>query len=336
MEKELEQLREQVLAELKKAKDAGTVEQLENKYLGRKGKLTQVMKGVKQLSPEQKPKVGKKVNEVKQILEAAVVKAKEQYGEPTKAKSNIDYTLPGKKVEVGGLHPISIVQRQMEEIFSSMGFIIADGPELESDFYNFEALNIPKTHPSRDLQDTFYIDDHTVLRTHTTPNDVRLMRQYGAPLRAITPGRVYRYEATDASHDSHFYQIDGVMVGENITVGNLIAMVDTFLKAIFGQEFKTRVRPGYFPFTEPSLEVDLSCWVCAGKGCRTCGQTGWVEFMGSGLLHPHVLRAGKVDPEKYNAWAFGFGLSRLTMMKYGIDDVRLLMSSDLRFLKQFN
>jgi len=236
------------------------------------------------------------------------------------------------------LHPISKIQEEVEDIFISMGFMVLDGPELESDYYNFEALNFPKDHPARDIQDTFYItpeQNNLVLRTHTSSVQVRAMEKYGVPLRAIVPGRVFRYEATDASHDTTFYQVEGFMIDKDVNLAHLKAVVKGFLDKIFHKKIKLRFRPGYFPFTEPSLELDLSCLVCGGKGCRVCKWSGWVEFMGAGMIHPNVLKNGGIDPNKYSSFAFGFSLDRLTMMKYRIDDIRWFHSGDLRFLEQF-
>jgi phenylalanyl-tRNA synthetase alpha chain len=273
-----------------------------------------------------------------------------------------DLTYPGKSNEIGHIHPLSQVQFEVENIFSDMGFAIMDGPEVESEYYNFEGLNIPADHPARDMQDTFFLKDKAekkhgrlVLRTHTSPVQIRTMEKYGAPLRVIMPGRVFRYEATDASHDTTFYQVEGLLIDKHISLAHLKGVMEEFLTRLFGQpnarregeeglglvgpnptaKIKVRFRPGYFPFVEPGIELDFSCLLCEGKGCSVCKRTGWLEFMGAGMVHPNVLKAGGIDPKEYQGWAFGFGLTRLVMMRYGIDDIRLLQSGDLRFLRQF-
>jgi phenylalanyl-tRNA synthetase alpha chain len=257
----------------------------------------------------------------------------------TKLNNNIifDPTLPGEKIESGHLHPLTLVMRDLEKVFKSMGFMILEGPELESDYYNFEALNIPKTHPARDMQDTFYIDGHPdlVMRTQTSNMQVRAMEKYGAPLRCAVIGATYRNEATDMSHEHSFHQIEGLMVDEKISLANLKAVLEEMLSGIYQQDVRVRIRPGYFPFVEPGLEVDMSCTFCKGKGCSVCKKTGWVEMLGAGLVHPNVLKHGGIDPKKYQGFAFGTGIERLTMLKYGINDIRLFHSGDLHFLKQF-
>jgi len=256
--------------------------------------------------------------------------------------NNFDPTLPGEKINSGHLHPLTLVRRDLEKVFSSMGFMVLEGPELESDYYNFEALNIPSTHPARDMQDTFFIDKKNkneefdlVMRTQTSPMQVRAMKEHGAPLRAVVVGRTYRNEATDASHEHSFHQIEGLMIDEEISLANLKAVLQEMLSGIYQQEIKVRIRPGYFPFVEPGLEVDMSCTFCKGKGCSICKKTGWVEMLGAGLVHPNVLKAGGIDPKKYQGFAFGMGIERMAMLKYGINDIRLFHSGDLHFLKQF-
>ena len=259
----------------------------------------------------------------------------------TKAKLSFDPTLPGERASTGKLHPVTQLRYQVEDIFRSLGFGVLDGPELETDWYNFTALNIPDWHPARDIQDTFYIKskgkriDKLLLRTQTSPVQIRAMEEYGAPLRVIVPGKVFRNEATDASHETNFWQVEGLMVDENISVANLKAVMEAVIHKLLGPKTKVRWRPGYFPFVEPGLEMDIECLLCRGKGCNVCKQTGWLEFMGAGLVHPNVLKAGKINPNKYSGFAFGFGLTRLAMLKWGINDIRLFMSGDLRFLKQF-
>jgi len=340
MLEKLTKLKEKAIKDFKKSRLLDDLKQLETKYLGRKGELTQVLRQLKDLAAEEKPKVGKMANEIKEEL-IGVIKGIEfelkQKEDMEKEKDFLDVTLPGTKFAIGHLHPNSIIQQQLEDVFIGMGFMVLEGPELESEYYNFEALNIPSTHPARDIQDTFYLNDkpELVMRTHTSNQQVRAMEKYGAPLRAIFPGRVFRNEATDVRHETTFYQLEGLMIDKNISVAHLIAAMKTMLKGIFKREVEVRLRPGYFPFVEPGFEVDVSCLICGGKGCGVCKHTGWVEMIGSGLIHPNVIKAGGLDPKEWSGFAFGMGLTRLTMLKYGIDDIRLLQSGDLRFLKQF-
>lgn len=339
------QLQQSALEEIRKASRLEKLEEIRLKYLGRKGKLTEILRSLKNLPKDERVSIGKAANELKiEILKEIEAKTKElKTGDLGKIKEKewIDVTLPDLKgigQQIGHLHPISKIRKEIEDIFVSMGFMVLNGPELESDYYNFEALNFSKDHPARDIQDTFYIsseENNLVLRTHTSSVQVRALEKYGAPLRAIIPGRVFRYEATDASHDTTFYQVEGLMVDKGMSLANLKAIMRKMLEKIFQKKIKLRFRPGYFPFTEPSLELDLSCLVCGGKGCKVCGQSGWVEFMGAGMIHPNVLRNGGINPDKYSGFAFGFSLDRLVMMKYRIDDIRLFHSGDLRFLKQF-
>lgn len=347
MKKELEKLRQTAMAAIKKSKLLGELEKFELEYFGRKdGKLNNVLKSLKELSAEAKKEIGQLANEVKIELQKAIAEKKVELQEAEIAgeieNDKLDLTLPGRKPNLGSLHPITIVQNELEDLFRSLGFMVLDGPELESDYYNFEALNIPAFHPARDMQDTFYVKNNNeesieklVLRTHTSSVQVRAMQKYGAPLRAIVPGRVYRFEELDASHENTFNQLEGIMIDENISITNLIAVMKTLLKGIFKKEVKIRLRPGFFPFVEPGFELDIQCLICGGKGCPVCKQGGWVELLPCGMVHPNVLRTGKINPEKYSGFAFGLGLTRLVMMRYGIDDIRLLNSGDLRFLKQF-
>ncbi|OIO47463.1 MAG: phenylalanine--tRNA ligase subunit alpha [Parcubacteria group bacterium CG1_02_37_51] len=337
MDKILEKLKKQALDEFTKIKNSQELEDLRIKYLGRNGELTKLLKELKDLAEEEKPRVGKLANEVKLALAEKLDdlslhlqgKAKNSIAQAT------DLTLPGQPVKTGSLHPNTIIQYELEDVFKALGFRVLEGPDIESEYYNFEALNIPDDHPARDMQDTFWLTSGEVLKTHTSAMQVRAMEKYGAPLRAIFPGRCFRYEATDASHDSTFYQLEGLMIDQNISIANLIAVMKELLKGVFGKEVKVRQRPGYFPFVEPGFELDINCLICGGKGCSVCKQTGWLELLPCGLVHPNVIKAGGLDPEKYNGFAFGLGLTRLVMMKYGIDDIRLLQSGDLRFLKQF-
>ncbi len=338
---DLNNLQHRALTELKKSRP----EQLESwqiKYLGRKGELTAMLRALKDLPTAERAVLGALANEVKKTLDQAYQQA---VGQATGLDDGpaIDLTLPGKRPEVGHLHPISQLQYQLEDIFLSLGFIVEDGPELESEFYNFEALNIPANHPARDHQDTFYIKEdkkseatnRLLMRTQTSPVQIRAMKKYGAPLRLIAPGKVFRNEATDASHEAIFHQIEGLMIDKDISIADLMAVCRSFLRSVFEKDIKLRFRPGFFPFVEPGFELDMGCSFCDGQGCSVCKKTGWIEFMGCGLVHPNVLRAGGLDPEVYSGFAFGFGLERLIMRRYGVNDIRLFNSGDLRFLKQF-
>jgi len=342
MEDDIIKIKNEILESLNKIKSEQALVKLEIEYLGRKGRLTKLLRGVAGLSGDKKKKIGKLANDTKKEVKQRLDKLKKVLSANAPDKGFIDVTLPGKKIKTGHLHPITIVQNELEDLFKSMGFIVLDGPELESDYYNFEALNIPSFHPARDMQDTFYADIKNkdneydiVMRTHTSPVQVRAMQKYGAPLRCLVPGRVFRSEAIDACHEHTFDQIEGLMIDEDISVANLIAVMKELLRGIFGQEVETRVRPGYFPFVEPGIELDIKCTICGGKGCSSCKHLGWLELLPAGMVHPNVLRFGGIDPERYTGFAFGLGLTRLVMMKYGIDDIRLFNSSDLRFLEQF-
>lgn len=346
MRKLFEKLKNAALNEIRGAHNIDALRKLEVKYLGRSGELTLLIKGIADLPAEEKPSAGKLANEIKKSLEEAIRGRREILEQETLAQEAcndlFDVTVPGIHYEIGHIHPISQMQYEVERIFSEMGFSIMDGPEMESEYYNFEGLNIPAEHPARDMQDTFFIknrfhDFHgrMVMRTHTSPVQIRTMERYGAPLRIIVPGRVFRYEATDAGHDSTFNQVEGLLIDKNISLAHLKGIMIEFLTRLFGKPIRVRFRPGYFPFVEPGLELDLSCVLCNMKGCRVCKHTGWMEFMGAGMVHPNVLRAGKIDPKIYQGWAFGFGLTRLTMLKYGIDDIRLFSSGNLKFLNQF-
>ncbi|MFA5821271.1 MAG: phenylalanine--tRNA ligase subunit alpha [Candidatus Gracilibacteria bacterium] len=354
MKELLENLKKEAVEKIGKVKNAEELKMWEIEFLGRgKGKMTEITKKLKDLSDAEKPVLGKLANEVKRFLEEKFSEKKNSLEnaaiEKELGKDFFDTTIPGKVRGLGHIHPLSQVQEEVERIFSQMGFTVMDGPEVESEYYNFEGLNIPLDHPARDMQDTFFVAEtaakagqegdgkhgRLVLRTHTSPVQVRTMEKFGAPLRVIVPGRVFRYEATDASHDTTFCQVEGLLVDEGISLAHLKGVLAEFLTRLFGKPVKVRFRPGYFPFVEPGLEVDFSCLLCGGRGCRVCKQSGWVEFMGAGMVHENVLKAGGIDPKKYQGWAFGFGLTRLVMMRYGIDDIRLLTNGDLRFIKQF-
>ena len=315
------------------------LEALRVRYLGKKGELTAVLRGMGQLSPEERPVVGQIANEVRADIEAALAeKAEEQKAAALEAKlkaERLDVTMPGKAPKVGHIHPLTLVQRDLEDIFIGMGFSIAEGPEVEYDYYNFQALNIPPEHPARDTQDTFYITEKVLLRSQTSPVQARTMEVQKPPIRIISPGRVYRSDAIDATHSPLFHQLEGLVVDQGITMGDLKGTLDVFAKTEFGSETRTRLRPHHFPFTEPSAEVDISCFVCGGKGCKLCKGEGWIEILGAGMVHPHVLEMGGIDPATYSGFAFGLGIERIAMLKYHIDDMRLLYENDVRFLSQF-
>ncbi len=321
---------------------AKTVEELEAvrvEVLGRKGILSNVSKEFGKLTPEERSRIGKLLNEVKQSLEAALDTRKNSFEsaalESRLASEWIDLTLPAPGARRGSLHPITHVQSEIEELFVSMGFTVLDGPEVETEEHNFDALNIPGDHPAREMQDTFWLEGGNLLRTHTSPVQVRGMRKLGPPFRMIAPGRVFRNEEVDASHEHTFYQVEGMMVDREVSVANLIFFMKQMLSAIMHRDVNIRLRPGYFPFVEPGFELDIQCLICGGSGCSVCKQSGWVEQLGCGLVHPSVLRMSGIDPEVWNGFAFGLGLTRLAMMRYGIDDIRWLQSGDLRFLTQF-
>lgn len=322
--------------------DADSLEDLENiriNYLGKKGELTSVLKGMGALSAEERPIIGALANEIRSTLENEIEAKKNELEKDALnkklANEVIDVTMPGKKKPSGTLHPLTNVLEDIKDIAIGMGFEIAEGPEVELDYYNFEALNIPKNHPARDTQDTFYISDDVVLRTQTSPMQIRVMENKKPPLRIIAPGRVYRSDTVDATHSPVFTQIEGLVVDKGITMADLKGTLDTFVKKLYGKETRVRFRPHHFPFTEPSAEMDISCYVCGGEGCRVCKGEGWIEILGCGMVHPKVLKNCGIDPEVYSGFAFGLGLERLTMGRYDIDDLRLFFENDTRFLNQF-
>lgn len=343
---ELEQIKNAALKAFAEAKSVDELYEAHVQVLGRKGTLTLVMQSIATLQKSEKAAFGQACNAVKKELEAAYTTRKSELEKVELDNSLhnrwVDSTATGKHFDVGHLHPLTQVQAEVEKIFSSMGFAVMDGPEVESEYYNFEALNVPGWHPARDMQDTFFVkgkpdekEGRLVLRTQTSPVQIRSMKKYGAPLRIIAPGRVFRNEATDARHEHTFDQVEGLLIDENISLADLKGVMQEFLTKLFGREMLVRFRPGYFPFVEPGIELDMSCTLCNAQGCRVCKGTGWLEFMGAGMVHPNVLKAGGIDSSKYQGWAFGFGLTRLVMMRYNIDDIRLLSSGDLRFIKQF-
>ncbi len=330
-------IRAEALAML--AANDADLEQIKVKYLGKKGELTAVLRGMGALSPEERPVVGQVANEVRADIEAAleekkIAAAAAQLEKSLKAE-RLDVTMPGKVPAKGHIHPLTLVQRELEDIFIGMGFSIADGPEVELDYYNFQALNIPENHPARDTQDTFYIAENVLLRSQTSPVQVRTMEHQKPPIRIISPGRVYRSDALDATHSPLFHQLEGLVVDKGITMGDLKGTLETFAKKMFGESTRIRFRPHHFPFTEPSAEVDASCFACGGKGCRLCKGEGWIEILGAGMVHPFVLSNCDIDPEEYSGFAFGLGIERIAMIKYGIDDIRLFYENDERFLEQF-
>ena len=337
MQETLNQIKVSALEQI--ATDGADLEQIRVKYLGKKGELTGVLRGMGQLSPEERPVVGQIANEVRAIIEEAITARaeilKEQALEQQLKAEKLDVTMPGSAPTVGHIHPLTLVQRDLEDIFMGLGFSIAEGPEVEYDYYNFQALNIPEDHPARDTQDTFYITEKILLRSQTSPVQARVMEVQKPPIRIVSPGRVYRSDAIDATHSPLFHQFEGLVVDTGITMGELKGTLDTFAKQEFGSETRTRFRPHHFPFTEPSAEVDISCFACGGKGCKLCKNEGWIEILGAGMVHPHVLEMCGIDPNVYSGFAFGLGIERIAMLKYHIDDMRLLYENDIRFISQF-
>jgi phenylalanyl-tRNA synthetase alpha chain len=339
VEENISSLHQAALLQLEAAETLEAVEAVRVEFLGRKGKLAEISKEFGKLAPEEKARIGKVLNAAKQDLEGKEEAKKSALDsialDKRLASEWVDLTAPAPGVLPGSLHPITQVQREIEELFVSLGFAVLDGPEVETEYYNFDALNIPADHPARDMQDTFWLNDGRLLRTHTSPVQVRALEKLGPPLKMIAPGRVFRNEEVDPSHEHTFYQLEGMMVDRNVSVAHLIYFMKTLLSAVFRREVTVRLRPGFFPFVEPGFELDIQCLICGGSGCPVCKQSGWVELLPCGLVHPAVLRYSKVDPEKWSGFAFGLGLTRLAMMRYAIDDIRLFASGDLRFLKQF-
>jgi len=337
VEAEVQKISEQAKQEIKSAPDLSQLDQLRVKYLGKKGIITQKLSQLKELPAEQRPALGKILNQVKRELEELLKIRREQIiqeQEEKRRKEKIDVTLPGYGFERGSKHPVSMVLEEIIQIFQGMGFWIEEGPDAETDYHNFTALNIPPDHPARDMHATFYLENGLILRTHTSPVQIRAMSRLKPPVRVICPGRVYRCDA-DVSHSPMFHQVEGFMVDKNINFAHLKGVLMEFLRQFFGAEVKIRFRPSYFPFTEPSAEVDIGCLICGGEGCSACKQSGWMEVLGSGMIHPQVLKNVGYDPEKVSGFAFGLGVERLTMLKYRIDHIRLFFEGDLRFLKQF-
>ena len=337
MKEKLSKIQVEALEQINSA-DAN-LDEIRIKYLGKKGELTAVLRGMGALTPEERPIVGQLANEVREAIETALnAKKTEEQAKALEAQlkaEKLDVTMPGVAAPVGHIHPLTRAQRELEDIFIGMGFSIAEGPEVELDYYNFQALNIPENHPARDTQDTFYITDNILLRSQTSPVQVRVMEHQKPPIRIISPGRVYRSDALDATHSPLFHQLEGLVIDKGITMGDLKGTLEVFAKKMFGEGTQIRFRPHHFPFTEPSAEVDVSCFVCGGKGCRLCKGEGWIEILGAGMVHPFVLSNCGIDPEKYSGFAFGLGIERITMARYGIDDIRLFYENDERFLEQF-
>jgi phenylalanyl-tRNA synthetase alpha chain len=335
---EIQQLEDTALDELSKAQTEDAIWAVKTKYLGRKGLLTGMLRNITQVPVDEKPLFGKRCNEVKVLLEQRIEEALARQTKIKKeqalTKEKIDVTLPGRSIKCGRVHPVEQIRREICKIFSAFGFSVVEGPEVELDYYNFEALNIPKDHPARDMQDTFYIEENVVLRTHTSPVQVRVMEKIKPPVRILSPGRVYRPDS-DVSHTPMFHQIEGLLVDKGVSFADLKGILTFFLKKVFGPDTTLRFRPSFFPFTEPSAEVDIRCVMCKGKGCRVCGQSGWLEILGSGMVDPAVFRNVGYDDEEYTGFAFGLGLERIAMLKYGISDIRLLFENDIRFLRQF-
>jgi len=339
MKEKLEQIKAEALARIE---EAGALEKLNDirvAYLGKKGELTSVLKGMKDVAPEDRPRVGQMVNDVRALLEERLENAKTVLAraarEEQMSKEEIDVTLPSQKAEIGHKHPNTVALEEVERIFIGMGYEVVEGPEIEYDYYNFEALNIPANHPAKDEQDTFYINDKILLRTQTSPVQVRTMERQKPPIRMIAPGRVFRSDEVDATHSPSFHQIEGMVIDKNITFADLKGTLAQFAVELFGENTKVKFRPHHFPFTEPSAEVDVTCFKCGGAGCRFCKGSGWIEILGCGMVHPKVLRMSGIDPEEYSGFAFGVGLERIALLKYEIDDMRLLYENDIRFLKQF-
>ncbi|AYC29806.1 phenylalanine--tRNA ligase subunit alpha [Paenisporosarcina cavernae] len=340
MELQLQELKKEALEKIASATNARELQEVKVAYLGKKGPITELLKGMGKLSAEERPKMGALVNvvreEVTSALEAKQIVLEEAELEAQLSKESIDVTLPGRKASTGNHHPLTRVIEEIEDLFISMGYAISEGPEVEQDYYNFEALNLPKGHPARDMQDSFYISEETLLRTHTSPVQARTMEEKGgAPIRIICPGKVYRRDSDDATHSHQFTQIEGLVIGEDIRMSDLKGTLSVFAKKMFGEDREIRLRPSFFPFTEPSVEMDISCFKCGGTGCNVCKKTGWIEILGAGMVHPNVLQMAGYDPTVVSGFAFGMGPERIAMLKYGVEDIRHFYTNDVRFLSQF-
>jgi phenylalanyl-tRNA synthetase alpha chain len=339
MKEQLQAIANEALAKLEHVEDMKSLEEIRILFLGKKGKLTSILKGMGSLSAEERPVVGQMVNDVRKQLEEKIQNTRSELirkeQEKNIAQEAIDVTMPGTILRTGKKHPLTQVLDEIKEVFIGMGYEIAEGPEVELDYYNFEALNIPKNHPARDTQDSFYINENVVLRSQTSPVQIRVMEKQKPPIKIICPGRVYRSDPVDATHSPIFHQVEGLVVDKGVTMGDLIGTLQVFAKNLFGEETDIRLRPHHFQFTEPSAEVDVSCWTCGGKGCRVCKNEGWIEILGAGMVHPKVLETCGIDPKVYSGFAFGLGVERTAMGRFNIDDMRLLYENDIRFLKQF-
>ena len=341
MEQQLKQLEQEALAKIEAASNVKELNDVRVAYLGKKGPITDLLKGMGKLSAEERPKMGALVNTVREnlteVLTAKSTALEEAAIQEQLEKESIDVTLPGARVAIGNRHPLTRVIEEIEDLFVGMGYEIVEGPEVEKDYYNFEAMNLPKGHPARDMQDSFYISEEILLRTHTSPVQARTMEaKKGEPIRVICPGKVFRRDTDDATHSHQFMQIEGLVIGENIRMSDLKGTLDALAKKMFGAEREIRLRPSFFPFTEPSVEVDVSCHKCGGKGCNVCKQTGWIEILGAGMVHPNVLEMAGYDSTKLSGFAFGIGAERIAMLKYGVDDIRHFYTNDVRFLSQFH
>lgn len=341
MKEKLEALKVEALAKLQEVMDQQVLNELRVKYLGKKGELTEVLRGMGGLSAEERPVIGQVANQVRSAIEEIITAKQEAFQQQETQQrlqaEKVDVTLPGRRIPQGGIHPLSRVIQEVEDIFIGMGYRVAEGPEVETDYYNFEALNLPKNHPARDMQDSFYLTEDLLMRTQTSPVQIRTMQAMNgeAPVKIICPGKVFRRDDDDATHSFQFHQIEGLVIGSNIRMSDLKGTLQQFVQEMFGPNTGIRLRPSFFPFTEPSVEVDVSCFKCGGDGCRLCKQSGWLEILGAGMVHPNVLRMGGYDPDKYSGFAFGMGVERIAMLKYGIDDIRHFYSNDMSFVKQF-
>ncbi|MCI9594034.1 MAG: phenylalanine--tRNA ligase subunit alpha [Lachnospiraceae bacterium] len=339
MKDQLEKIKAEALAKIESSDALEKLNEIRVAYLGKKGELTSVLKSMKNVAPEERPKVGQMVNDARVLIEEKLESTRQELArkarEEQMKREVIDVTLPAKKNKVGHSHPNTVALKEVERIFVGMGYEVVEGPEVEYDLYNFEKLNIPANHPAKDEQDTFYINKEIVLRTQTSPVQARVMEQGKLPIRMIAPGRVFRSDEVDATHSPSFHQVEGLVIDKHITFADLKGTLAEFAKEMFGEETKVKFRPHHFPFTEPSAEVDVTCFKCGGKGCRFCKGSGWIEILGCGMVHPHVLEMCGIDPEEYSGFAFGMGLERIALLKYEIDDMRLLYENDIRFLKQF-
>lgn len=341
MKEKLEALKVEALAKLQEVVDPQVLNDLRVKYLGKKGELTEVLRGMGGLSAEERPVIGQVANQVRSAIEE-IIGAKQEVFQQQETLNRlqaekVDVTLPGRRMKQGGIHPLSRVVQEIEDIFIGMGYRVAEGPEVETDYYNFEALNLPKNHPARDMQDSFYLTDDLLMRTQTSPVQIRTMQAMNGevPVKIICPGKVFRRDDDDATHSFQFHQIEGLVIGRNIRMSDLKGTLQQFVQEMFGPNTGIRLRPSFFPFTEPSVEVDVSCFKCGGDGCRLCKQSGWLEILGAGMVHPNVLKMGGYDPAEYSGFAFGMGVERIAMLKYGIDDIRHFYSNDMSFVKQF-